>query len=204
MSLCPKTSLCVRHEQFHYSSLPIPCQILRERALLCAYEVTSSLDCRENLSALSGHRLWNISLQTRISVTVPRVSLYYMKRLQPFLKAGPETISRWGLSRTAWQQFNIIALPPRRAWFSSPHLHSVYVCMLEIEFKDSGVETNWDYTPITSGLAGAAASWAHMSSENVTVQRGWEWCLCKQRRMVFSHMIPERFLKILKFSRNSS
>lgn len=164
MSFCPKSSLCVRHEQFHYSSLPIPCQSLRKRALLCAYEVTSSLDYRENLSALSGHRLRNVSLQMSILVTVPWVSLYHMKRLQPFLKAGPETIPRWGLCRTAWQKFNLIALPPRRAWFSSPHLHSVYACVLEIEFKDSGVETNWDSTPITSGLAGAAASWVHMSS----------------------------------------
>lgn len=37
----------------------------------------------------------------------------------------------------------------------------------------------------------------------MTVQRAWDRCFGKQRGVVFSHLIPERYSEILKLRRNS-
>lgn len=140
----------------------------------------------------------------RIMVIVPWISSCHRKRLQPFLKAGPATVPRWGLYRTAWQQFNTLALPPQQACFSSPHLHSVCVCVLEIEFKDSewkqiGSKLQWPQVWLMQLPAGYTCPVIERDSP----ERMGMMPLQTEGSGVFTLDSGKVFLKILKFRRNS-
>lgn len=98
-------------------------------------------------------------------------------------------------------------IPPRRAWFSFPHLHSVRVCAWnricrllwgKRKKRKIGPEL-W----LPQGLASGCQLGTQIQLQIVKIQRRWKRCLYEQRRAVFLHLVNTCLLSSGKIFRNA-